>query len=88
MHTASATPHESGLVQGLFDSMLTSLTPDRVVGERDTPAVVVEGSGYVERDLKSAGREAEQHFRPTVSRRRCDWSTWSCLRPCRRTPAA
>ena len=34
VHTASATPHESKLVQGLFDFMLTSLTPDRVVGDR------------------------------------------------------
>lgn len=32
--TASATPHESTLVQGLFDFMLTSLTPDRVVGDK------------------------------------------------------
>lgn len=32
--TASATPHESKLVQGLFDFMLTSVTPDRVVGDK------------------------------------------------------
>lgn len=32
--TASARPHESKLVQGLFDFMLTSLTPDRVVGDK------------------------------------------------------
>ncbi len=32
--TSSATPHESKLVQGLFDFMLTSVTPDRVVGDK------------------------------------------------------
>jgi len=32
--TESATSHESKLVQGLFDLMLTSLTPDLVVGDR------------------------------------------------------
>lgn len=32
--TASATPHESKLVQGLFDFMLTSEPPERVVGDR------------------------------------------------------
>jgi transposase len=32
--TASATPHESKLVQGLLDFMLTSVTPDRVVGDK------------------------------------------------------
>jgi len=34
VNTASAAPHESKLVQGLFDCMLTSLTPDRVVGDK------------------------------------------------------
>jgi len=34
VHTASATPHESKLVQGLFDFMLTSVTPDRVIGDK------------------------------------------------------
>jgi len=34
VHTASATPHESKLVQGLFDFMLTSVTPYRVVGDK------------------------------------------------------
>lgn len=32
--TASATPHESKLVQGLFDFMLTSVTPDRIIGDK------------------------------------------------------
>ena len=31
---ASATPHESKLVQGLFDFMLTRLTPDRIIGDK------------------------------------------------------
>ena len=34
VHTASATPHESKLVQGLFDFMLTSVTPDRIIGDK------------------------------------------------------
>lgn len=32
--TASATPHESKLVQGLFDFMLTRVTPDRIGGDK------------------------------------------------------
>ena len=32
--TASATPHESKLVQGLFDFMLTRVTPDRIIGDK------------------------------------------------------
>ncbi|MFO0833887.1 MAG: hypothetical protein U0638_02865 [Phycisphaerales bacterium] len=32
--TASATPHESTLVQGLFDFMLTRVTPDRIIGDK------------------------------------------------------
>ena len=31
---ASATPHESKLVQGLFEFMLTSVTPDRAIGDK------------------------------------------------------
>jgi transposase len=34
VHSASATPHESKLVQGLFGIMLTSVTPDRAVGDK------------------------------------------------------
>jgi transposase len=34
VHTASATPHESKLVQGLFEFMLTSVTPDRIIGDK------------------------------------------------------
>ena len=32
--TASASPHESKLVQGLFEFMLTTQTPDRVIGDK------------------------------------------------------
>ena len=32
--TCSASPHESKLVQHLFDFMLTSVTPDRVIGDK------------------------------------------------------
>ena len=32
--TCSASPHESQLVQGLFDFMLTSVTPDRLIGDK------------------------------------------------------
>lgn len=32
--TMSATPHESTLVQGLFDFMLTQQTPERIVGDK------------------------------------------------------
>lgn len=32
--TGSATPHESKLVQGLFDFMLTSDTPERIIGDK------------------------------------------------------
>jgi len=34
VNTASASPHESKLVQGLFDFMLTRLTPDRLIGDK------------------------------------------------------
>jgi transposase len=34
VHTASASPHESQLVQQLFEFMLTSVTPDRVIGDK------------------------------------------------------
>src|SRR5690606_19148541 len=34
VNTAAASPHERKLVQGLFDFMLTSLTPDRVIGDK------------------------------------------------------
>ena len=34
VNTASASPHESKLVQGLFDFMLTTLTPDRLIGDK------------------------------------------------------
>jgi transposase len=34
INTASATPHESKLVQGLFDFMLTRVTPDRIIGDK------------------------------------------------------
>ena len=32
--TMSATPHESQLVQGLFDFMLTQETPERIIGDK------------------------------------------------------
>ncbi|MFG0252409.1 MAG: transposase [Phycisphaerales bacterium JB038] len=32
--TMSASPHESTLVQGLFDFMLTSELPERIIGNR------------------------------------------------------
>ena len=32
--TMSASPHESKLVQSLFDFMLTSVTPDRLIGDK------------------------------------------------------
>lgn len=32
--TCSASPHESKLVQQMFDFMLTSVTPDRVIGDK------------------------------------------------------
>ena len=32
--TGSASPHESGLVQGLFDFMLTLDAPDRIIGDK------------------------------------------------------
>lgn len=34
VHTASASPHESKLVQHLFDFMLTSVTPDHLIGDK------------------------------------------------------
>jgi transposase len=34
VNTCSATPHESKLVQQLFDFMLTSVTPDRLIGDK------------------------------------------------------
>jgi len=34
IETTSATPHESKLVQQLFDFMLTSATPERVIGDK------------------------------------------------------
>lgn len=34
VHTASAAPHESRLVQRLFDFMLTAETPQRVIGDK------------------------------------------------------
>lgn len=34
VHTASASPHESQLVQQLFEFMLTRVTPDRVIGDK------------------------------------------------------
>lgn len=34
VETMSATPHESKLVQRLFDFMLTSATPERVIGDK------------------------------------------------------
>jgi len=34
VHTASASPHESKLVQRLFDFMLTTTMPERVIGDK------------------------------------------------------
>lgn len=34
VNTSSASPHESKLVQHLFDFMLTTLTPDRLIGDK------------------------------------------------------
>jgi transposase len=34
IETMSARPHESQLVQRLFDSMLTSVTPERIIGDK------------------------------------------------------
>ena len=34
VNTSSASPHESQLVQQLFDFMLTSVTPDRISGDK------------------------------------------------------
>lgn len=34
INTASASPHESKLVQGLFDFMLTSAMPERIIGDK------------------------------------------------------
>ncbi len=32
--TGSASPHESTLVQGMFEFMLSSTTPDRIIGDK------------------------------------------------------
>lgn len=61
--TASATPHESKLVQGLFDFMLTSVTPDRVIGDRayDSDALddqlACEGSDLIAPHRKNRRKE-------------------------------
>jgi transposase len=33
-YAASATPHESQLVQGLFDFMVSTVTPERIIGDK------------------------------------------------------
>lgn len=47
--TGSATPHESKLVQGLFDFMLTSDLPERIIGDK------AYGSDALDEDLDDAG---------------------------------
>ena len=60
-------PHEEPAEElaAAIDKSYTAPVGSENAGDRDTPAVVVEGSGDVERDLESAVREAEQDLLST-----------------------
>jgi hypothetical protein len=60
-------PHEEPAEElaAAIDRAYTAPVGAENSGDRDTPAVVVEGSGDVERDLESAVREAEQDLLST-----------------------
>lgn len=79
VHAASATPHESKLVQGLFDFMLTSVTPDRVIGDKayDSDALddqlACEGSDLIAPHRANRTKPATQDGR-TLRRYRRRWT--------------